>query len=262
MFDNIAELEKEVQEFEKNILASTQLVKSIDQLAKAADVQVRSFSKDSETFLRKIEQQNADAKDELHSDMETLLSDSTRKTQEEVKYAIGSAVDKIQQTRDEYAELIRKTEAMLKAHENELLSSMQSAEEKLIQIQRQYIEQFDKTEKALNEHEETVAKTILDDTEKCLADCNRALQNSIDILNTAQQQYVAKLAETSASLATREDVICSKMDSILERLDKLDFEDIRSRCDGIRKSINIKFTIAMIGTMGTLAFAALSFFMK
>lgn len=66
----------------------------------------------------------------------------------------------------------------------------------------------------------------------------------------------------SALLEKREDAICTKMDSILERLDKLYFEDIRSRCDGIRKSGNVKFAIVMVGVADALAFAAISFFMK
>ena len=109
MFDNIAELEKEVQEFEKNILASSQLVKSIEQLAKAADAQVRSFAKDSETLLRRIEQQNAAEKDALHSDVYTLLSESAKKTQDETRRVIEAAVERIQQIQNEYAGAIQKT---------------------------------------------------------------------------------------------------------------------------------------------------------
>lgn len=107
MFENIAELEKEVQEFEQNILASSQLVKSIEQLAEAAEEQMRSFSRNSELLLRKIEQQNAEAKAALHDDMGTLLSDGAIKIQGEAHREIEAVITRLQQTRDEYAELIR-----------------------------------------------------------------------------------------------------------------------------------------------------------
>ena len=295
MFDNISELEKEVQEFEKNILASSQLVKSIEQLANAADAQVRSFAKDSETLLRRIEQQNAAEKDALHSDVYTLLSESAKKTQDETRRVIEAAVERIQQIQNEYAGAIQKTETALKIHESELIrgfdesaqkhltdstrtmdtaasllskaqselvETVRSAEDKLIQIQRQYVDQLEKTEKALKDHEDSVTQTIRSDADRLLAEYSKMLQSTTDALATAQQQYIAGLGELNTSLAKREDAICTKMDAILERLDKLDFEDIRKKCDGIRKSINVKFAIAMVGIVGTLAFAALSFFMK
>lgn len=295
MFDNITVLEKEVQEFEKNILASSQLVKSIEQLAKAADAQVRSFSKDSEALLRRIEQLNADAKDTLHGDITTLLSDSAKRTQEDTRRVIGAAVEQMQQIQTEYADAIHKAESALSSHEtqliqafnenaqshltssvrtidsaassliktqNDLLETIRSAEEKLLQIQGRYVEQLDKTEKALKDHEGSIAKTVHDDAERCLADCRKVLQEATDALTNAQRQYIEQLGMLNESLSKREDTICAKMDSILERLDKLDFEDIRSKCDGIKKSLSIKFAIAMAGITGTLVFAALSFFMK
>lgn len=180
---------------------------------KAADAQVRSFAKDSETLLRRIEQQNAAEKDALHSDVYTLLSESAKKTQDETRRVIEAAVERIQQIQNEYAGAIQKTETALKIHESELIrgfdesaqkhltdstrtmdtaasllskaqselvETVRSAEDKLIQIQRQYVDQLEKTEKALKDHEDSVTQTIRSDADRLLAEYSKMLQSTTD----------------------------------------------------------------------------------
>lgn len=118
---------------------------------------------------------------------------------------------------------------------------------------------MDSIEKALKDYEERIAKTIHDDAEKHLAECNKVLQSSVNTLVTAQQQYITKLGELDVSLKKREEIICTKIDSTLYRLDRLDFEDIRNECNRIRKSLNVKFAIVLSGIVCTLVFAILSF---
>ena len=54
MFQNIEELEKQVKEFQQNILASSEFIKGIQNLTDRVDSQQTEFAKDSKELLDSI----------------------------------------------------------------------------------------------------------------------------------------------------------------------------------------------------------------
>ena len=70
MVENIEQLEKEIEEFQKNILASTQLIETLQKTNKAIQQQQKIFDADTKALLKKYEEQLVQTSEELkaHSD--------------------------------------------------------------------------------------------------------------------------------------------------------------------------------------------------
>lgn len=72
MFENIAEMEKEIETFRKNVYASSELVESISQLTAETKRQKESFSASTEELLKKQDKGIS----EFESDCESILSET------------------------------------------------------------------------------------------------------------------------------------------------------------------------------------------
>ena len=80
MFNDIKELEKQVKEFQENILASTQLVKSMDSIARLIEMQQTNFDKESREMLNVIKLNVAkinERSDSLINTLGELLSEKS-----------------------------------------------------------------------------------------------------------------------------------------------------------------------------------------
>ena len=120
MFDNIEQLEKEIQEFRQNILASAGLIKSLDEIAAAVRKQQDEFGSSSTALLEKLEQ----SRTELKSQADTILAQIeayTKSVPESVTTANADLIKQMQDTVAGYEQTLKSTVEQLKA-DNEAIS--------------------------------------------------------------------------------------------------------------------------------------------
>ena len=92
MFEDIAQMEKEIEEFRNNIVASSELIKGITELTEATKKQKEAFDSSSEVLVKKmdacIEQFKADHNSALQS-----LETKNAATIDELKQAIAANME-------------------------------------------------------------------------------------------------------------------------------------------------------------------------
>ena len=123
MFDDIEALEKEVESFRKNILASQELVSGIDKMIAAQKEQSTAYSKSYEDVLKKLK----DTVEQQNSNAEALLSELSKKNET----TINAAVTQLTEAQKEYIARLGEVEKSLKDGEAELTSKYQQFVTKL-----------------------------------------------------------------------------------------------------------------------------------
>lgn len=123
MFDDIQVLEQEVEGFRKNILASQELVSSIDKMIKAMKTQSEDYSKSYEDVLGKLKSYAEAQKTESEAQLAELNKQN--------EMTINGAVEKLTSTQKEYVAKIDEVESALKKNEEELTTKYQQFISKL-----------------------------------------------------------------------------------------------------------------------------------
>ena len=123
MFDDIEALEKEVEGFRTNILASQELISGIDRMIAAQKEQSVEYSKSYQEVLEKLRETTEKQK----ADAETLLSEITKKNE---SFA-SDAVTQLTTAQKDYIERMDQVEKTIKESEEELTSKYQQFVAKL-----------------------------------------------------------------------------------------------------------------------------------
>lgn len=231
MFEDIGELEKEVQAFRENILASSELVKSIEKLTVETAAQARDFRAASKDLLARLDEQTAELKQSAEHTLSVQVAQLTASNQS----FLDAAAAKI----DGFAvQAVRQTE-QLRAASGELASKMEVQTAEL----RQSAEQI-------------LAAQITRLTENSQAQLSAAIEKMAD----AQKAYVERMDVAENALKTREDALNSKYESVLAKLEAANLEETVRLCQKIRKSIHIEFGILLAGICAALTFVVLHSF--
>ena len=132
MIENIEQLEKEIEEFQKNILASTQLVEVLQRTNKTIQQQQKSFDADTKALLKKYDEQLKQTTDQLraHSDESVAqltkeLTDTQGKILSDAVHEIAASNEYVSAQLQENTKLITDAQASLQGKYTSFMETLE-----------------------------------------------------------------------------------------------------------------------------------------
>ena len=155
MFESIEELEKQVEEFEKNILASKALIKSIENISTSIKVQQEDFDKKSNELLVTIEELKSSISNninELNKNNNDLVSSTTKALTEQIvdyNTSVSVLIDGLKTTNQEQLSAVSQElsdeQKKYIQHLDEVKASLSSLESQLNEHYALFLEQLETT---------------------------------------------------------------------------------------------------------------------
>lgn len=254
MFESIDELEKEVQDFRQNILASKQLINSINQLTTTTKKQQERLATAAEALMKKLDATPAAIKTDnsvLLDELKSCIADFRKGNQELVSHLsteseehIKDSTASISAAYQEYTARAESVETALKNSEIELASKYSA-----------FIETLESTNADLQKGNEDLVSHLS-------AENKRLLEESITSISATCHEHIARLESVEAALKKSEIELASKYDAFIEKLESTNVDQLFKMCQDIKKSVQKKFTFLMSGICIMLIIIILSIFVK
>ncbi len=298
MFDNIAQMEKEIEEFRKNIIASSELVKGITDLTEATKQHKDSFISSSETLIAKLDDCVSQFKSDHDNSLKALESDNAALI-ENLQQAIAQDVQKWLTSLDTTKTAIEKCEQdtisktdeqlkhfssecdrlisgmesnlvsqktaydeSLKALENSNAALTENLQQAIAQDVQKWLTSLDTTKTAIEKCEQdTISKTD-EQIKQFSSECKRLATGILSVLTKQQSAYLDKLDETEKVINGYQVEAENKYNSFVQRLETTNVDQIFKEVQDLKKSLNTKIAILMTGVGISIVLAIISTFIK
>ena len=260
MFEDLEALEKEVQSFRDNMLASEQLVKGITEIAAQAKEQSKAFSAASKNLEQQIAAQSQQLEKGFKEETDAAVAQIIEKNETFLTGASESIVKAEQEAGKRIAhesELIEKLASETNAHQKAVESSTKlfretvdsqtaAAQEERKALQESYDAQTKALEDRMQEITASAVQELQQSNEKNISDLKESFHQ-------AQQAYEEQTRAAQAKMEQVHTSLNEKYQSVLNRLEAANLEQTLAECRRIRKSLNVKFAVLLIGLGGILA---------
>lgn len=228
MFDSVEQLEKEVQDFRSNILASSELIKSIEVLVAAVKAQEDDFAAKSKALATKMDSHTDGMKEDYKEALSELIKENN-KLLDEISIRGEAILRDMQSVPKEIDQRNDTLSKELKSHSEEVQSQCKSL-----------IAQFQEIADAFS----TRCTELLQSMD---SSNNAHLNSVIEVTRSSQQEYIQKLETTEASIHNCENEIKNKYNDFLAKLESTNIDQMFKMCQEIKKAMNSKFLILTIG---------------
>ena len=225
MFEDITALEKEVQEFQKNILASKELVGSLQSIAAEAKAQSASFEQAS-------------------AQLGNCIRDAVKDIETQSDQQIAKAVAQITEAERAYEERARELEQQAQTRYEEADGKIGAAVDRISQATDQFDQQVQTALTQLEEHND------------------RITSDALAKISEAQVAYETRVQEAENSITAKYQELLSKFESLTQKLESVNRDETADLCRKISSSINVKFGILLVGIGASLALVIYSILMK
>lgn len=302
MFHNIEELEKQVKEFQQNILASSELIKGIQNLTNMVKIQQTGFDKSSNELLSAIETYTQ----YVNKQTEQLIKSITEQASKETSDFTKSNNDLIAKFKADSEELIKFIDEKTAGTANEisinnekLVNEIKTASDNLSCLVSEKVDIFSKNNADLSNRfksdAEMLIKTVAEQTNtnaKEISDANMELvkrfeskfaeyetslgllldrikadnanvsENAVAAFATINRDYAKKLDEESSLLKELISKLEHKYSEFIQTLENTNVDRLFAELQDMKKSINIKFAFLFSGVGITIVLTLLSFLIK
>ena len=256
MLTTIQELEREIDQFHKNIKDSNELMKILMSLASLTKTQIESF----EVHTKALQ----DDLVKLPPELSNLLQKKVEEFIQEVHSEHQSYQTTVTKLMDGYAERFSKAESALEGVPSALEAQMQKDRTEnvagLKQIQEQYAMDLAKTNEAFSKQLLVVVESI------------QAVPNQIK--DTSAQQYstflkelekmldtrLTQLSETEKRVADLSQQLELKYNAFVTKLEATNMDQLYKYCQDMNKSINTKLSVALGGVAVAVIVSIVSLF--
>lgn len=238
MFQNIEELEKQVKEFQKNILASSEFIKAIQNLTSMVESQQTEFDKDSKDMLSAIETY-------------------TKYVKEQTDLLIKSITEQTSKEADDFAKSNEELIAKVKSSSEELtkfVADQTSAKAKEVtDANTDLIKGF---ESRFVEYEKSLG--LLFDRVK--ADNVKVSEETVAAFKNINSEYAKNLNDTTVLLKEVSAQLELKYEHFIKRLENTNIGGLFAEVQDMKKVINSKFNILFAGVGIAIVLMIISFF--
>lgn len=225
MFEDIEQLEKEVQEFRQNMLGSTALLKSLDAIVAALMAQTAELSAKSAEMAGKMDSQS------------TAIQNKTDDTLQKLVANLADCV----------VELRKMTDGAVERLSAENKANLTNTTTQILSTQKAYIETLQATERALHECKEELQRQTTAVVDRLCAENKQNLADTVAQFLAAQKEYTDTLRATENAIQACSLELSKKHSEFLERLEKTNIDQIYQACVDMRKSVESKLTILLAG---------------
>lgn len=271
MFQNIEELEKQVKEFQKNILASSAFIEGIQNLTNMVESQQVQFDKDAKDVLgaidtytkyikeqtdlliKSISEQTSKEADDFAKSNEELIAKVKASSEELIKFVTEKITEKVDELSKSNTEMTSKTkadvDALIKFVTEHTTAKAKEVTDSNSELIRGFESRFVEYEKSLG---------LLFDRVK--ADNVKISEDAISAFRTINQEYGKKLDEESALLKELIAKLEIKYNEFIQKLENTNVDMLFAEVQNMKKAINNKFTLLFAGVGVAIALIIVSFF--
>ena len=224
MLGSIEELEKDIEKFRSNVLASNELCDLLTQVVAQIKQQNGDFEKASDDVLSKL--------DGIPSSIENANNASNGDIKRTVSAEVDRALHSFSEEQDKYLTLVDQTQQSIQAYidqsQNQTQKFKASASELCEKIE-QVVEQIrNDTKDSLNEHRDSIDSDI---------------EKRNQQFSETQQQFVAEMKETKEKLRNCEEQLLSKYQEFLGTLESTNLANIYEQNLKLQSELNRRTSI-------------------
>lgn len=272
MFESVEQLEKEVQEFQKNILASSELIKSIEDLIATTKSQKESFALESSELVAEMDAHTKALKSS-YTEALTKLMKENGKLISEISAKGESLLREMQGIPEEVDKRNSAMAAQFEAKGGAILQEIQAIPVAVDKRNAAVASDFQKCSADLKSQTETLITQLQAESVKFSNRCDELLlsiQSSNDAhlssvikeVEASQKAYFEKLEATDVAIQRCEAEISEKYQDFIAKLESTNIDQMFKMCQEMKRSMDRKFIMLFIGVGASLALMIVSFFIR
>ena len=278
MLTTIQELEKEIDQFHKNIKDSNELINILKSIASLTKSQTESFDVRTKVLQDDLEKLPPELNDlfqkkiaefvqEIHNEhqsYQTAVANLMEKYSAKISDAEAAYSQTLTSSMDSYTARVEEaTESIMKVPES-LDAQMQKDRADhlsgLKQIQEQYSADLSKTNEAFEKQLQLVVESVHDMPEQIMNNSEQQYRTFLTELEKMMDARLAQLADTEKHMVNLSQQLESKYDAFVAKLESTNMDQLYKYCQDMNKSINTKLAIALGGVGIAVIVSVISLF--
>ncbi len=258
MIGSIEELEKEIEQFHKNVAASGELVALLDKISTQIKQQNEDFGKESDKLIKRF--------DELPDKFETANKASNKEIKEYIESKLDESVQGFKKEQSQYVDELKTTRDKINEAEkdaekkySDFIANVEDRSDNLLKRVDALPEIIEKSNKSSNDEIKNEVKAELDNNLQLFS---KEQRQYIESFNTAQQQYASELKQTQEGIKSAEDNINQKYKAFIDDLEKMNVSNLYDQNIELRKSLNKTTILLAILSIASILVSIAGFFIK
>ena len=283
MFESVEQLEKEVKEFQQNILASSDFVNNLNEIVAAISAQERDFAAKSAELTAKIDDNaeamlssQTEALKKLLDENQTLtkhLSDTAAELEAQMKSQVETVKADHQELVQQLAEQNRAISTEFGDKGASLISEIKAIPVELDKSNAALSDSFQRSVASIIEAANSICASQKAQADALSAHCDNLLASMNDanqehlaktaeIVSSTQKEYIRIIEEAEAEIKSCKADLSEKYDEFLKKLESTNVDQMFKLCQEMKQSVNAKLVIIMSGVCVSLVLALISLFIK
>ena len=283
MFESVEQLEKEVKEFQQNILASSEFIKKLDEVVASISSQERDFAAKSAALTAKIDN-NTDALrasqaeaikkllDENHA-LIKHLSDTATELESQMKSQVETVmsdhqvlVEQLIERNSAISTEFGDKSASIIAEIKAIPVELQKRNEALADSFQKGVSSVIETANSISASQKALVDALSAHCDDLLSSMNEAekehLEKTTEDICATQKAYITKIEEAETELKECKADLFRKYDDFLNKLESTNIDQMFKLCQEMKHSINTKLIVIMSGVGAALILALISLIIK
>lgn len=294
MFEDIAQMEKEIETFRKNVVASSELVEGISQLTAEMKQREESFSASTDLLIKRIDTCILQIKEDHTSALRVLSSENSstintlqknllseqssrlaelERIKSELENMQSSYAEKLQLAETAISELrvvMEESVGKIKADHEKTLSALNAhIDSAILELHQKSdanlqakLSEIDKIRASLEDFQSHSTKKTDEQIRHFSAEGERLLAEMKVELDAQQKTNANKLQEAEQSIQEYQAKAEQKYNDFVHRLETTNVDQIFKEVQELKQSMTVKFGLLIGGIGITLIVSVLSFILK
>ncbi len=294
MFEDVAQMEKEIETFRKNVVASSELVEGIKGLTEATRQHEEACSAATADLLKKIDACIVEIRRDHESALCTLSSNNDAAItalQKNIAAEVETRMSELQQIKSalenlqtSYVERLQHTETTIREYESKLDDSVKQikidheAALKVLsdRVDSAMVEQHEKSTKdladkmaeiekikaSIEEYQSQTTKKADEQIQQLAESCERLITEMKTELASQQSAHIEKLQHTEQTIGEYQAAAEEKYNEFVKRLESTNVDQIFKEVQDLKQSIQLKFVILMGGIGAAIVASVIGLILK
>ncbi len=256
MITTIQELEREIEQFHKNIKDSNELMKILMSIASLSKTQTESF----EVCTKSLQEDLAKLPPELGDLFQKKIEGFVQEIHNEHQ-SYQSAVTALM---EKYGEKVAIAEAAISKVPSELDAQLQKDRAEntsgLKRIQEQYASDLAKTNEVFSKQLQFVVESIQAVPGQIKDNSGQQYKDFLTELEKMMTVHLAQLSDTEKRVVDLSQQLEAKYDAFVAKLEATNMEQLYKYCQDMNKSINTKLSLVLGGVAVAVIISIISLF--
>ncbi|HJJ89245.1 MAG TPA: hypothetical protein O0W81_03965 [Methanocorpusculum sp.] len=256
MLTTIQELEREIEQFHKNIKDSNELMKILMSVASLSKTQTESFEVRTKALQNELAKLPPELSDLFQKKIDGFIQEVHNEHQS-YQTAVANLMEK-------YSEKVADAEAEISKVPSELDAQLQKDRAENIadlkQIQEQYAVDLAKTNEVFSKQLQAVVESIRAVPGQIKDNSGQQYQDFLTELEKMMTTRLAQLSDTEKRIVDLSQQLEAKYDAFVAKLEATNMDQLYKYCQDMNKSINTKLSFVLSGVFVAVIISVISLF--